>query len=764
MHRRLHLRFFFQSWNHKIAQLKFKQKANETVRNHIMNKFCRMAFLIWRDLTVMARHARNAQWIAVNKIHQQRMTWIFSKWRDVVRTMNFINEVLESATLRSKKKIFIKWIGIVKMQRKIEEIQVCVSSMKRERWLRLLFQWWLHRSFELKKEREGSTAAMIFARSFMLSRVLQRFKQWMHDRQMKEGFSMLASGKLQHVYMKRAFDGWVKHVENRIRKDIACQKLQQISNHYLLAKYFSIIQEIVAANGYLRRTVIEALQVNVTTMKLNKVILWRQQRYRLSLLQQWHKRTISSMMVRDIKKQFSLNVLRRGFYDWKLYVESKERLNTLVIRLSIYHAAFLRRKYWLQWQFQAEKALYQQQFLLFKTLKAWSKYSKMKLFRRYLEHNATSMILQSLQKRILWGWQSYVREISIRREEHQQQRFLEREAKGLAKRTERRQKIEFLSSVFRAWKERFQHVTSILMFLDKKNSQLKRSVWVFWTSWASLSGRARRLRQQWIRSILHSGLNAWRNACTLRICQSKEREAEAARFASWKFLSFVWPRWKSYVAHGRKRAEALQYCLSLIQTIQESNLLRGIIRAWKDYALERGKRREHSWAAEATYKRHKLADYLTAWHDYTAASKESASSLKGTIQVYKGSNHRVHSLANSMYRFHQAFGMIPNFGVHTTCFHDIGAPAVVIEEVSSPVEESQGAIIAHPSHWSSSQEIELNDEAQDLPRLTSNNEDYFQSQGDPSLNKSNLIEYLGLEIEDDVDDWSLNDTDINASN
>lgn len=51
-----------------------------------------------------------------------------------------------------------------------------------------------------------------------------------------------------------------------------------------------------------------------------------------------------------------------------------------------------------------------------------------------MEQEAKFTLLQSLQKRILWAWQSLVSEISIRREQHQQERFLQREALGLANR------------------------------------------------------------------------------------------------------------------------------------------------------------------------------------------------------------------------------------------------------------------------------------------------------------------------------------------
>lgn len=178
----------------------------------------------------------------------------------------------------------------------------------------------------------------------------------------------------------------------------------------------------------------------------------------------------------------------------------------------------------------------------------------------------------------------------------------------------------------------------------------------------------------------------------------------------------------------------------------------------------RAKRRELSWAAEASYRRHKLADFLTAWHDYTLASKESASSLKGTIQVYKSSNSHLHSIAGSRYRFQQGLGHISSYGNDDMSFHNVITPTVVIEEVNSPVEESQGLLIPHPSHWNTSRVLLENDGPHLPPKMPSSNGGLqplsHLLQNGPSWNPARSIKYLGHEVEDDVDDWSLKDVDM----
>ena len=109
----------------------------------------------------------------------------------------------------------------------------------------------------------------------------------------------------------------------------------------------------------------------------------------------------------------------------------------------------------------------------------------------------------------------------------------------------------------------------------------------------------------------------------------------------------------------------------------------------------RSRRREQLWAAEAAYKRHKLTDYLAAWHHYTEASKDSASSLRGTIQVYqqRGNNH-MRAMSSSRYRFSQ--GVNHNaYENDDIDFHvEAANPRVVIEEVNSTGED-----ISQPSRW-----------------------------------------------------------------
>ncbi|KAI5061045.1 hypothetical protein GOP47_0023550 [Adiantum capillus-veneris] len=766
MHRRRHLKAFFQSWVYKIVRLKCKKEAKETVKDHVINKFCRTAFLIWRDLTVMARHARNTQWLAASKIRQYRMTWTFSRWKDVVKTLNFKREVEHTADLRKKHKFFCTWAEVVKMQGRWTECQVSVMCMRQKRWVRFLFQIWLQRSCDLKREREGNIKALMFARNCLLLRVFKRFMGWMHGRQMKEGFTLLACGKLQHVYLKRAFDAWLRQVEIHVRKQAAHDQLQRVWDHCLLAKSFNGLQEVITENWRLKGCVIKALQYNVMGTKLHKVVCLQQHHFCHSLLQHWRKRTFSCNVSRHNEQRFKVKTLERAFHEWKSFAQNKMHLDVLARKLSTLHCTVLGKQCWLHWQFRTEKAQYQQQFRLFKTFRTWVKYIKVKAFKRCMQRDAIFMILQSLQKRVLWGWQSLVREISIRREEHQQQRFLQREAMVLANRTERRQKIESLSTIFKAWQARFQQAVNISMFIDRQKFQVKKSIWLSWMSWVNLEGCARRVRHQWIRMILQSSLNVWRKTCTLRISQFREKEAEAAHFASCKLKQLVWPQWKTYVSSCKERVKALQDCLALIQTGQDSDLVRGIIHAWKDYTLERGKRREHSWAAEASYKRHKLADYLNAWHDYTAAAKESASSLKGTIQVYQGSNCHFRAMADSMYRFRRGIGHVSSYMADSPSFRDIGVPTIVIEEVSSPVEEREGAVLSHPAQWAMPPAL-LETEGSPLARLMSNNGSiHSQSQllrNGPQWSSGRSIKYLGLEIEDDIDDWSLKDVDIDAS-
>ncbi|MCO5609838.1 hypothetical protein L7F22_064070 [Adiantum nelumboides] len=694
-----------------------------------------------------------------------QMTWTFSRWKAVVRSLNFKREVEHTADLRKKHKFFCKWAEVVKMQGRWTECQVSVICLRQTRWVKLIFRIWLQRSCDQRKEREGNVKALMFARHCMLSRVFKRFMGWMHGRQMKEGFTLLACGKLQHVYLKRAFDAWLRQVEIHVRKQTAHDQLQRVWDHHLLAKSFNGMQGVVTENWHLKGCVVQAFRYNVMVTKLDKVVFLQKQRFCHSLLQHWRKRTLSCNVSRHNEQRLKVKILQRALHEWNIFAQNKLHLDVMARQLSTLHSNFLRKQCWVHWQFRTEKAQYQQQFLLFKTFRAWVKYTKMKAFKRCMERDATTIILQSLQKRVLWGWQSLVREIAIRREEHQQQRFLQREAMVLANRTERRQKIESLSAIFKAWQARFQQAVHISMFIERQKVQLKKSVWLSWISWLNLENSARRVRHQWITVVLKSKLNVWRKVCAIQVSKSREREVDAAKFASWKLKRLVWPQWKSYVGSCKERVKALQDCLAIIQTRQDCDWVRGIIRAWRDYTLERGKRREHSWAAEASYKRHKLADYLTAWHDYTAAAKESASSLKGTIQVYQSSSH-FGAMADSMYSFRQGFGHISRYMTEGTSFRDIGAPTVVIEEVGSSVEENEGTVLSHPAQWAMPQAL-LETEGSSLARFISSNGGIHSPsqflQNGTLWNPGRSIKYLGLEIEDDTDNWSLKDVEIDAS-
>lgn len=677
MHRRCHLKSHFHAWVSGILRLKFKKEAEKLVVSHLFKKYCRTGFLVWQDITVMASHVRKNQALAFDKIRHVKITSAFAKWWEVVRSIKFINEVVKSFILEQKRKTFEEWSEIVKQQEKWSQSHRCIVGMRQQRCIQKSFRVWQERSLKKRKEREVVYKASVFRRQYTFQGVFQRLKGWMHDRQMKEGFSLLACGKLQNVCMKWAFNAWLRHAGICSKRRAALSKLQQGWDQHLLARTFGEFQELVTQNQHLRRAVVSALKKNHESTMMEKVEAWH-----------WH------------------------------------------------HCVH---------------------FLL----QAWIKYAKWKTFWRCMEKEAILTMVQSLQKRVLWAWQRLVREIAIRREEHQQQRFLQREAMVLATRTERKQKLELSSGVFKVWRERFQKAVNISCFINKRKHHMKGSVWSAWLHLAGRSHQAKGLRYQWLQSTLRSTFKTWHEACRKHSEESRNQEAEAASFAAWRCKHIGWLQWTAYVGCCKERVKALDDCLALIQTLQFHEYVKDMIHGWKDYTLERAKRREHSWEAEASYKRHKLADYFTAWHHYTAASKDSASSLRGTIQVYKqrGINH-LRATVGSRYRFRQGFGHISHYGNGDIKFHNISTPSVVIEEVNSPVNEFEGSPLPCPSHFT--------------PQVLLESDETYSGKNNGNLDlgppacflneqlwsPARSTEYLSLVVEDDVEDWPFNDGDV----
>jgi hypothetical protein len=127
--------------------------------------------------------------------------------------------------------------------------------MREKRTVGIVFQDWLQKTHLKRTEAERNHAALLFLRKGMFIKVFKTLQGWMHDRQMKKGFALLAFGKIQHMYMKWAFSSWRRQIEIYARCRAASYHLVRVSNQCLLARVLGEMLELVEENWILRRKV-----------------------------------------------------------------------------------------------------------------------------------------------------------------------------------------------------------------------------------------------------------------------------------------------------------------------------------------------------------------------------------------------------------------------------------------------------------------------------------------------------------------------------
>ncbi|KAJ7549044.1 hypothetical protein O6H91_07G037700 [Diphasiastrum complanatum] len=589
---------------------------------------------------------------------------------------------------------------VTKQQQRSRQSCLLTMRLKRDSCLWRNFQLWKERTCKQALYQQAILKALKYERCRVLKHTFSSLLEFKKQCQNKQEFHLFAKQKMQNVHLKLMLKEWLKQSHILCDKRVRVVLLRQSHEQRMLAMAFDKLRSFTEYNWHLRSQVMQGFHKHLYAKKMDKASSWHKNQLVGMSLNQWYKVVKRTQILKAGIMKLQFRSLSRMYHKWRSFFSHQTALSTRTKVLSSHYRSKVLNRHWAHWQARAESAQYEHQFLLFKSFKKWSKYAKGNALWRSKEQVATQTILQSLQKRIIWAWHSLVRELAIRREEHQQQRFLHREAMGMATRTERRLKMELLYLATKAWRNRVHLTNSMAALINKHNLALKQDVWTGWVLLVDRSSKEMELKWRWLFAMLKNHFSMWQKATKEQLQEVANQGIQAAKFLNWKHVKKTWVQWRSQSESGKERAKVLQECTHLIQSGLFWDTVREILHVWSDYALERNRQRERSWAAEASYKRRKLADYFSAWHHYTLASTESAFTLQGSIQIY----HQAKSSKSSMqeppyrsidgdkteYRFQNTFVGIPNYTPHFGKSSALATASqkVIIEEVSQSSDQS----------------------------------------------------------------------------
>ncbi|EFJ16684.1 hypothetical protein SELMODRAFT_421817 [Selaginella moellendorffii] len=697
--RRSLLKHFHGTWKSFVTRMKRKRLAEEMIKGRAFYKFARNAFLAWQDITRMAKHVRAKQAMATSKLRYEQLLHTFARWRRLVSHSVFLKKVLTYFMQRRKRKQYVKWFDATKCSKKLQLVQLAVASKRKNYAARLTLRHWecvAHKHLLCKRQMEK---ACDFRRRFILRTVARKLLEWKTGQQQKRNLYANARDKLRKTCKRLVFNAWSMEAYMSSEEKVTMTQLKHLHEQRLLLRTLRSFHQLTEEHWHIKRQVLKAFETHKESKKAATAACWHRQRLSSIILKGWYSHSAIMKKLRERNWAFKRRSSQRTLSTWKLGFRGRKDLRSVESHISYYHRVMVKKSYFPFWQACTKKSRYQSQCLVYRCFKKWIDHSEQGAFWRCKQKQVTFIILQSLEKRIIWAWHGLVRGIAVRREEHYQQRLIQREAMGMASRTERRQKTELLHGILLVWKCKTQLSRTAMALLNKWKVQLKRYIWSHWQALVTQSRTFRHVKWKWMLTVKRNSFVLWRRASWSRIKANQKYEFEAAKVAESRCLKKAWLQWKALLRYNHERVRVLKECLELIQAGQFWETIREIMNAWGDYANQRNKRRERLWSAEAAYKKHKLIDYFSAWRHYTRASIDSAAKLRGSIQVYNNRNinptdlrkneHQLHSEMPPSER-HYRQSMSAYQRQHAAQQH------LIIQELKHSEEDNGGGNVARP--------------------------------------------------------------------
>ncbi|EFJ32630.1 hypothetical protein SELMODRAFT_407642 [Selaginella moellendorffii] len=650
--RRSLLKHFHATWKSFVTRMKRKRLAEEMIKKRAFYKFARNAFLAWQDITRMAKHVRAKQAMATSKLRYEQLLHTFARWRRLVSHSVFLKKVLTYFMQRRKRKQYVKWFDATKCSKKLQLVQLAVASKRKNYAARLTLRHWecvTHKHLLCKRQMEK---ACDFRRRFILRTVARKLLEWKTGQQQKRNLYADARDKLRKTCKRLVFNAWSMEAYMSSEEKVTMTQLKHLHEQRLLLRTLRSFHQLTEEHWHIKRQVLKAFETHKESKKAATAAFWHRQRLSSIILKGWYSHSAIMKKLRERDWAFKRRSSQRTLSTWKLGFRGRKDLRSVESHVSYYHRVMVKKSYFPFWQACTKKSRYQSQCLVYRCFKKWIDHSEQGAFWRCKQKQVTFIILQSLEKRIIWAWHGLVRGIAVRREEHYQQRLIQREAMGMASRTERRQKTELLHGILLVWKCKTQLSRTAMALLNKWKVQLKRYIWSHWQALVTQSRTFRHVKWKWMLTVKRNSFVRWRRASWSRIKANQKYEFEAAKVAESRCLKKAWLQWKALLRYNHERVRVLKECLELIQAGQFWETIREIMNAWGDYANQRNKRRERLWSAEAAYKKHKLIDYFSAWRHYTRASIDSAAKLRGSIQVYNNRNINPTDLRKNEHQLH----------------------------------------------------------------------------------------------------------------